>query len=485
MSQGPRLRARLAEIARQIGVLEAKIAVLRDEQQSVEADLEGLVYPILTLPNEITSEIFFQYVDVEIGADPIQSPMYLTWVCRSWRDVAVSTPRLWINFQRHFVPFLPLWLSRTGNLPVTVQIISLLRPCHDAEFLETFSKYSSRCEKLDLRLDEPRPSLGLSGPFPRLETFRFNVYGDATTPIPVLHDAPSLRQVHLGGVSFENWRTALPWAQLTKLVIYATVFMCHEVVVCTPNLEHLQLTSNHTGSRPETFPPTPASLARLRTLILDEFWSFEILRHLVIPDLKDLSFSLGENGEANVLKSLFKRSKCSPRHLSVDVMHADEAMITEFLERAPLQSIQKLTLSGTSMVEDGLDSLFTRLSAKHEKMILPSLKHLVLKGCGLAIDVPLLVDMLASRRPAQMPEGVEKIKSFGVTFCEEARDPFASGADPRRIPQASIVNDALTQLHSLMSEGLGFNLEGPDWYSRHFDVSVVEEIYGLLTPSDS
>ncbi|KAJ7633282.1 hypothetical protein FB45DRAFT_681047, partial [Roridomyces roridus] len=83
----------LVEIADQIHVLEAQIAVLRDEQETVEEDLKALVYPILSLPSELTAEIFIQYVE----ADPIRNPMPLTWVCPSWRDVAISTPQLWIH----------------------------------------------------------------------------------------------------------------------------------------------------------------------------------------------------------------------------------------------------------------------------------------------------------------------------------------------------------------------------------------------------
>ncbi|KAJ6630351.1 hypothetical protein B0H10DRAFT_1649973, partial [Mycena sp. CBHHK59/15] len=56
------------------------------------------VYPILTLPLEITSEIFSHCLPPNIlMVEPSTSaaPLLLTEICRTWRTIALSTPGLW------------------------------------------------------------------------------------------------------------------------------------------------------------------------------------------------------------------------------------------------------------------------------------------------------------------------------------------------------------------------------------------------------
>ncbi|KAJ7073991.1 hypothetical protein C8F01DRAFT_5932 [Mycena amicta] len=55
-------------------------------------------YPVLTLPNEIVSEIFKQCLPVYPVCPPLLgrgSPTLLGQICRHWREIALSTPTLW------------------------------------------------------------------------------------------------------------------------------------------------------------------------------------------------------------------------------------------------------------------------------------------------------------------------------------------------------------------------------------------------------
>ncbi|KAJ7166753.1 hypothetical protein C8R46DRAFT_876343, partial [Mycena filopes] len=56
----------------------------------------AIVYPVLALPVEITGEIFMRCLP-EFPAHPSGTiaPMLLTRICRQWRNIACSTPRLW------------------------------------------------------------------------------------------------------------------------------------------------------------------------------------------------------------------------------------------------------------------------------------------------------------------------------------------------------------------------------------------------------
>ncbi|KAJ7167781.1 hypothetical protein C8R46DRAFT_870883, partial [Mycena filopes] len=58
--------------------------------------------PALTLPVEITSEIFLcclprtsEYFLPPTFESPVRAPMLLLQICRTWRAIALSSPRLW------------------------------------------------------------------------------------------------------------------------------------------------------------------------------------------------------------------------------------------------------------------------------------------------------------------------------------------------------------------------------------------------------
>ncbi|KAJ7120013.1 hypothetical protein C8R46DRAFT_876350, partial [Mycena filopes] len=69
---------------------------LEEEKIAIQKSLESVVYPILTIPFEITAEIFLHCLPA-FPSQPSGSvaPMLLARICRQWRNIACSTPRLW------------------------------------------------------------------------------------------------------------------------------------------------------------------------------------------------------------------------------------------------------------------------------------------------------------------------------------------------------------------------------------------------------
>ncbi|KAJ7644537.1 hypothetical protein FB45DRAFT_898137 [Roridomyces roridus] len=84
------------------GALEAELSLLRTEREAVVAQLGAIAYPVLTFPNEITSEIFIRYVK-DYG-----NRMRSTRVCRLCE--------IWTRLSSH-VQF-PLWMLCSGELPL-------------------------------------------------------------------------------------------------------------------------------------------------------------------------------------------------------------------------------------------------------------------------------------------------------------------------------------------------------------------------------
>ncbi|KAJ7734749.1 hypothetical protein DFH07DRAFT_689007, partial [Mycena maculata] len=60
--------------------------------------LDAYKDPVLTLPNEIVSEIFVHLIPRSPKCPKItgfQSPIFLGRICRKWREIAFSAPTLW------------------------------------------------------------------------------------------------------------------------------------------------------------------------------------------------------------------------------------------------------------------------------------------------------------------------------------------------------------------------------------------------------
>ncbi|KAF8125242.1 hypothetical protein K438DRAFT_1458142, partial [Mycena galopus ATCC 62051] len=83
-----------------------KITDCERELEECFETLHQIVYPILTLPNEITSEIFVCCLpssdSLLLTTNPHHAPMQLLRVCSEWRSIAMATPRLWIDLRLNF-----------------------------------------------------------------------------------------------------------------------------------------------------------------------------------------------------------------------------------------------------------------------------------------------------------------------------------------------------------------------------------------------
>ncbi|KAK7054703.1 hypothetical protein VNI00_003166 [Paramarasmius palmivorus] len=129
----------------EIHALNDKISQLqtkRDKLQSFVDSHRSLLSPVRRLPRDLLAEIFLQCLPGD--RLPIRSigeaPLLLTTVCHTWREVAITTPRLWraIHFifptlagyytlDNHFRSFfkaqkdgLELWLNRSGSVMLTL-----------------------------------------------------------------------------------------------------------------------------------------------------------------------------------------------------------------------------------------------------------------------------------------------------------------------------------------------------------------------------
>ncbi|KAJ7159469.1 hypothetical protein C8R46DRAFT_860080, partial [Mycena filopes] len=91
------LRAALTEIDAEFAALRARVEELTAARKSIVDALKAIVYPILTIPVEITVEIFLQCIDraPEISG----TPLALASVCKQWRAIALNLQPMWSRLQ--------------------------------------------------------------------------------------------------------------------------------------------------------------------------------------------------------------------------------------------------------------------------------------------------------------------------------------------------------------------------------------------------
>jgi hypothetical protein len=126
--------------------------------------------PVLQLPPEITSEIFFAYIsdNVRDAVDTWQlqfrSPLIFGTVCSSWRELAWSTPGLWSSLKLDLTmkadsTLVDQWLLRSGTTTLLSMHASFYEPYnipnpHVMAIMDVIARYSERWSHIAFELPQ-------------------------------------------------------------------------------------------------------------------------------------------------------------------------------------------------------------------------------------------------------------------------------------------------------------------------------------------
>ncbi|KAJ7852816.1 hypothetical protein B0H14DRAFT_3865995 [Mycena olivaceomarginata] len=211
------LRTRLQHIDAEICQLENSLQSLREARTGVLNELRSLIYPVLSLPFEITSQIFLHCLPkrLEDSIRPYPSldeaPLVFTRVCRDWRTVAISTSTLWNHVRieldsddgpghidSKWVALLDLWLQRSQPQPLSLTLSNWSYTEPDEALLGVLDRQSRRWRNITFKLPfnhfsrfEEHASL------PLLERLTLSAHGspDIINPILAFRHAPILRHL--------------------------------------------------------------------------------------------------------------------------------------------------------------------------------------------------------------------------------------------------------------------------------------------------
>ncbi|KAJ6589331.1 hypothetical protein B0H19DRAFT_1226883 [Mycena capillaripes] len=393
-------RIRLAELNKLIDELVT-------ERQRVQEELDSIVYPVLTLPAEITSHIFNQSLPNNKKPSQHTAPLVLTQICHLWREIALRTPTLWqsitINNRRepHRVSgkLLEMWLQRSAVLPLRLSLGSFdALATYTQSLIDTSLIHHRRWEEIEY----------VGG---NIES------GD--------RDFPVLRTVTLS--SWENRSHSIRIQSAPMLREAAIAILSDTFANFTDTFNHPHLILNGLDS------------------LEVGFTGSSIVPHLTLPYLRELILSGYLDRAIEQCRALVSRSHCSLQRLSIRMLwEVKPETLVLYFHLVPTVTILKLVIQQTAVHQ-----FVTALSSPST---LPAMEPLTIVAERIRDDYDALLDVLRSRRA----NGT--LKAFTITLRPHAGPESPSGYAP--LPES-----AMTQFRDLAHGGLKncVQLEGNTW----------------------
>ncbi|KAJ7117256.1 hypothetical protein C8R43DRAFT_1242196, partial [Mycena crocata] len=326
----PEQRAALSGIKSQIDQYRRMVYLLEREQREVETSLALIVYPVLTLPVEIISRIFVDCLPEHghIKPSPSKAPLLLTQVCHDWREIALSTCKLWCSLdiglrrfsQDALEQFLATWIPRARAQPLSLTVRSRQEAAlHEA--LVLIPSLSNQLRSLELDISPMRCNLRPPS-LPNLEYLGTTLAGEEVQNI--LNSAPSLRQLRLQSFDLPE-NVAIPWLTRLDIAYSISIEMALHILVQFPLLAHLGcrvLQLNYAALPPKVFP-------RLESLSLDT--GMDLLNCLTPPNLHRLNVGLAAP-KLDIITSFLSRSSCPLRTVDCWLDGRDEYQLRLWLQ---------------------------------------------------------------------------------------------------------------------------------------------------------
>jgi hypothetical protein len=391
----------------------------------------ALLSPTRCLPPEMLSEIFLEYlISCQEGDTfPTRKCVLLTTqICRYWREVAISTPRLWSalcfdlrakNMNRE-LEMAPVWLARSRGVALTLGLhshheVSQSHPVTDmilphaprwvTLILNTtpsivHSLCSAKGNLLRLRrlvIDCLQPNLLQS-----LDTFKV---------APQLCSLTLMRKVSVLKPEFA-------WAQLHELYLpwgHYSVNDCLEILHSSPNLVLCTMTLCESE---DYLPRSVVKNHNLRELEVSDCDDLApLFECLALPGLLTLSCHLFELWPRDEFLSFMHRSSCTLQKLVLAGYHGVISGIADCLRHTPhLLELELLYGSGEAMDTELLRDMIHHTSSP---CLLPKLQQLKVSR-KYSFDYDAFAAMVESRwrvNPSRGASSVSVERMQRVEIC--------------------------------------------------------------------
>ncbi|KAJ7093775.1 hypothetical protein C8R44DRAFT_989883, partial [Mycena epipterygia] len=424
-----------------------KIPFMIEQEEEPQLQANHVVYPVLTLPPEITSEIFIRCLPS--GPEPgsqspwhsSRAPWLLLEICKMWRAIALSTPALWavlhLDMQHRWAREANLdsetlckavesWFRKAGTVPLSLTLRGWDYERGPSCFPAIVGLCGSRLRQLNLGmgLDDfyHLPDADVFSALQHL-TIASHVAGTAQAlqsriPAQVFRGALKLRTVvctHLNG----HFRSVdfLPWTRLTSFTcktIAPDDFLCvlrmaPRLVQCTAGVQ-----VRYNEPTPDLVDPFLLHLS-LESMILLDHSSAHILQLLTLPALQTLRFSNERHLEDHLFLQFLRRSATALRTFSCESFNGAGVSVDAIHAMVHLTHLELSRVSGTFKGD-----LFRMLNRESEPEALPNLADISITDYGGSIK-DNVVEAPESRCIGSA--GLARLQSFRATRQDDC-DPM-------------------------------------------------------------
>ncbi|KAJ7263448.1 hypothetical protein C8J57DRAFT_436933 [Mycena rebaudengoi] len=405
--------ARLAQQISEMQVVLDGLVKKRDQMNEfIDAHL-ALVSPVRRLPDDIVGAIILACLPPT--RNPIisghEAPLLLCRISRTWRNVALSTPRLWASLHIA-VPFettrvqqlenvVSTWISRSGSVPLSVSLVSVSSSpdgltsalLNSTTLLQTLIRVSHRWRHLRLSF----PSSDYFTPFatvrtddvPILQTVVINGFQGSNWNSLAFIGSTKLHSVSLGDTS-RVLDAPVYWGSLRHLALggrssYPQHFLTPEAALDVlrqcPSLETCAIPVSAHSSIFTTPPPAPLHMQHMKQLCVLEDSpevASNLFGSLVLPSLRTLEYSTFHHFGLQPFISLV--SSCNHlKHLSLCIQVLTETDLISILRLAP--ALETFYLFGEPISNGAFeddDGGFLSLLARPDLPLCPRLHSLKL-----------------------------------------------------------------------------------------------------------
>ena len=213
------------------------------------------------------------------------------------------------------------WLSRSGQLPLSIRILSLGSHSEAVSALANIiNLYSTRWSELDLFMDpHSYQKFGTDHHAHILKSFRLHSKAEYDTIKPIFQlTCPRLERASLSSISFISMKGInIQWDNLTHLTLHSTsIYNFFHILRKTPRLVFCKVSgfcSRYVEGSVEA--PFLTSLRSLQ-LLIPKYAEF-FLDNLVAPYLEEFSIPRNHILSIGFITSFIRRSACSLRSFSV------------------------------------------------------------------------------------------------------------------------------------------------------------------------
>ncbi|KAJ7129099.1 hypothetical protein C8R46DRAFT_1331245 [Mycena filopes] len=422
------LRIRLADIDIKMAKLRTRLAQLAASRNSIVDAIQSHLSPILTLPPEITAEIFTEYAgtkaleDTSTDSHHISSmriAVTLASVCSAWREVALDLQKLWCTLQVSpgDEESTLRWLSRAPDVPLHLHFLMRKPHAPAAGIFAVLAPHSERWQTFqytgpDDALIFPNDSSPWHLPLlTELHLFAFIL--NAPKVITAFSEAPQLRKLVLNFLPPHS--VLLPWHQLTTLeCLLQKPVRCLEILRLTPRLEMLTLSVAEFTSMQQPM----VKLAHLHTLLFkkttfDNMY-LDMASFLILPSLTRFETEDFHPASSMDITELVERSKCSLRSISFPAPASAYDVVSTVHQ---IRSLHHIHIADCTSWRPLAHAAFYDRMVKDT--FLPNLQTLRIIGpCNLEIPYKALARMLAVRSKGSTVDGVvtARLEAFELSL---------------------------------------------------------------------